>query len=281
MPPGARTGPPPRPASYPVPPGSFGPPRLPPSAHRLPGVPPPTTKKTYAPVIVVIVAVALLVVVTCSVGIYKIGSSTNSGNGRPHSGPRSGARPSLSFDKSKTPAPVTELRSALVSVADITAVLKAPRDTVGVWSEGDNLQNGLSSLNLCADGAVAGYAIAGSETNSFKVSGAEGTPIVSSAVAGFYGDEAKVFFASLRTQAERCGWTQLQTAQLGDEVLGIFTDNGSSSLAIVFVRSGRAVIEVVVTGKRTNFLTVDHTSYQSDTIQLATAMVKRLPKSAG
>jgi len=172
---------------------------------------------------------------------------------------------------------VTELRSALVSVGDITAVMRASRDTVTSRSDQNYLQGGLASLKMCADGAVAGDAIAGSETNNFKVLGAEGYPFVSSAVAGFYGDEAKVFFASLRDKAGRCGWTEMQTAKLGDDTFGVYTDSGDSKLAIVFVRSGQAAIEVVVTGQ--TFMDLVHGSYQSDAIQLATAMAKRLPKS--
>ena len=172
---------------------------------------------------------------------------------------------------------MTELRTALVSVGDITTVMRASRDSVESRSDQTYLHGGLASLKMCADGAVAGDAVAGSETNSFKVLGADGYPFVSSAVAGFYGDEAKIFFASLRDTAGRCGWTQMQTATLGDETLGVYTDSGDTKLAIVFVRSGRAAIEVVVTGQ--TFMDLVHGSYQSDAIQLATAMAKRLPKS--
>jgi hypothetical protein len=155
--------------------------------------------------------------------------------------------------------------------------MRAARDTVESRSDENYLQGGLAGLKMCADGGVAGDAIAGAETNNFKVLGAAGYPYVSSAVAGFYGDEAKVFFASLRDTAGRCGWTQMQTAKLGDETLGVYTDSGDTKLAIVFVRSGQAAIEVVVTGQ--TFMDLVHGSYQSDVIQLATAMAKRLPKS--
>ena len=70
----------------------------------------------------------------------------------------------------------------------------------------------------------------------------------------------------------------MQTAKLGEESLGVFTDDGDNAkLAIVFVRSGQVVVEVAVTGAY--FLGDTRGSYQSDAIQLATAMAKRLPKS--
>ncbi|MFE9654880.1 protein kinase [Micromonospora sp. NPDC006431] len=277
MPPGSSAGAPPGPVSYPMPASSLGAPQLPPSAGGYLGAPPPLTKKKATKLPFVIVGVVLLVFAGCCGGLYKIGSSSNAGNGQYSSGGGPGARPARSFDKSKPPPPVTELRAALVSVGDIAAVMRASRDTIEKRSDENYLQGGLSSLKMCADGAVAGDAIAGAETNNFKVLGAEGYPYVSSAVAGFYGDEAKVFFAALRDQAGRCGWTEMQTAKLGDEALGVFTDDGSTKLAIVFVRSGQAVIEVVVTGQ--TFMDLVHGSYQSDAIKLATAMARRLPKS--
>ena len=276
LPTGSFASAPPGPVDYPMPPSSLGAPQLPPSAGGYLGAPPPRTKKKVGKLPFVIVGVVLLIFVGCCGSLYKFGSQLDDQSGS-SSGSGSGARPTRSFDKSKPPPPVTELRSALVSVGDITAVMRASRDTIETRSDENYLQGGLSSLEMCADGAVAGDAIAGSETNNFKVLGAEGYPYVSSAVAGFYGDEAKVFFTSLRDKAGRCGWTEMQTAKLGDEALGVFTDSGSNKLAIVFVRSGQAVIEVVVTGQ--TFMDLVHGSYQSDVIKLATAMAKRLPES--
>ncbi|GAA1548503.1 hypothetical protein GCM10009827_081020 [Dactylosporangium maewongense] len=275
LPPGSFAGPAPQPVSYPMPPGSLGGAPFPPAAGGYLGAPPPKQGGAKAPLI--IFGAILLLVVACCFSAYKFGADLTDTTGQPGSGGGAGARPTRSFDKSKPPPPVTELRSALVSVGDITTVMRASRDTVNSRSDENYLQGGLSSLKLCADGAVAGDAIAGSETNNFKVTGAEGYPFVGSAVAGFFGDEAKVFFASLRSTAARCGWTEMQTTKLGDETLGIFSDNGSAKLAIVFVRSGQAAIEVVVTGQ--TFMDLVHGSYQSDAIQLATAMAKRLPKS--
>ncbi|WP_432995675.1 serine/threonine-protein kinase [Dactylosporangium sp. CA-233914] len=281
LPPGSFTGslpgPPPQPVSYPMPPGSLGGPQLSPAASGYVAAAPPKKSGAKVP-LMILGAVLLLVVGCCSFTVYKFGSSAARFSSQPESTGRPGAGPTRSFDKSKPPPPVTELRSALVSVGDITAVMRASRETIESRGSGENyLHGGLSSLKLCADGAVAGDAIAGSETNNFKVTGAEGYPFVGSAVAGFYGDEAKVFFASLRDKAGRCGWTEMQTAKLGDETLGVFSDDGSTKLAIVFVRSGQAAIEVVVTGQ--TFMDLVHGSYQSDAIQLATAMANRLPKS--
>ena len=272
--------PPPGPASFPtppifpMPPSGFGPPRLAPAAAGFLGAPPPPKKKNGAKLALGIVGAVLLVLTGCCFSLYKFGQTTqdNAGSG---SGP--GGRATRSFDKSRPPPPVTELRVALVSVGDIAGVMRASLDSINSRSDQDYLQGGLAKLKLCADGAVAGDAIAGSETNSFKVLGAEGYPYVSSSVAGFYGDEAKVFFTSLREKAGRCGWTEMQTAKLGDEAFGVYTDNGSTKLAIVFVRSGQAAFEVVVTGQ--TFLDLVHGSYQSDVIQLATVMATRLPKS--
>jgi len=274
---GASAGPPPQPVSYPMPPGSLGGPSLSPAAGGYVGAAPPKKNGARVP-LMILGAVLLLVVGCCSLTVYKLGSTADRLTGQSGSTGGPGAGPTRSFDRSKPPPPVTELRSALVSVGDIATVMSASRDTINARSDESYLQGGLASLKLCADGAVAGDAIAGSETNNFKVLGAGGYPFVGSAVAGFYGDEAKVFFASLREKAGRCGWTQMQTAKLGDETFGIFSDDGGSNkLAIVFVRSGQVAIEVVVTGA--TFMDLVHPSYQSDVIQLATAMATRLPKS--
>jgi hypothetical protein len=280
LPPGSFTGtfagPPPQPVSYPMPPGSLSGPRLSPAAGGYIGAAPPKKSGAKVPLIV-LGAVLLLVVGCCSFTVYKLGSSASRSSGQPgSSGGRPGAGPTRSFDKSKPPPPVTELRSALVSVGDIAAVMSTPPNSVQTRSDQSWLQGGLSSLKMCADGAVAGDAIAGAETNTFKATSAQGYPFVSSAVAGFYGDEAKVYFAALRDKAGRCGWSELRTAKLGEDTLGVFTDNADSKVAIVFVRRGQVVIEVAVTGAA--FLDT-HPSYQSDAIRLATAMAKRLPKS--
>jgi serine/threonine protein kinase len=274
---GAFAGPPPQPVSYPMPPGSLGGPRLSRAAGGYVGAAPPKKNGAKVP-LMILGAVLLLVVGCCSFTVYKLGSSAARFSSQPGSSGGPGAGPTRSFDKSKPPPPVTELRSALVSVGDIAAVMSTPPSSINARSDQDWLQGGLSKLEMCADGAVAGDAIAGTETNGFKATSAEGYPFVSSAVAGFYGDEAKVFVAALRDTAGRCGWSQMQTAQLGEETLGVFTDDGDSyKLAIVFVRSGQVIIQVSVTGAYLFGLT--HGSYQSDAIQLATAMAKRIPKS--
>ncbi|MEV0134404.1 protein kinase [Dactylosporangium sp. NPDC050688] len=272
-------------AGYPLPPGSFaGAPASPrPVDYPMPPTAPPggplgagQPKTSTGRALLVTMGVVLTLVAGCCFSLYKFGSSLDgSGGGGPGSG-RPGA--TRSFDKSRPPPPVTELRSALVSVGDIAAVMSASPNTVESRTENSYLRGGLSKLELCADGAVAGDAIAGAETNNFKVTGAQGYPFVGSAVAGFYSDEAKVFFTTLRTTAARCGWSEMQTAKLGEESLGIFSDNGDSDkVAIVFVRSGQVVVEVAVTGAY--FLAGTRGSYQSDAIQLATAMAKRLPKA--
>jgi serine/threonine protein kinase len=270
-PPGSPAGAPGRPMSYPMPPASFGPPLLPPSVGNYLGGPPaPAKKKSSAKLFVILGVVALLIIGGCTFGLYKIGQKANTAGGG------YGGNPSRSFDKSKPPPPVTQLRSALVSVDDIIAVLHTSRSQVETRSD-NFLQGGLATLKMCPDGAVSGYAIAGSEINSFKDLGSEGYPYVSSAVAGFYADEAKTFFTTLREKASRCGWKELQTAKISDETLGVFSESSTEKLALVFARSGQVVIEVAVTGQ--DFLDLVHPSYQSDAIQLATAMAKRLPKS--
>lgn len=266
-PPGSFAGAPasPRPIGYPMPPTA------PPGGHLGAGQPKTSTGRA----LLVTMGIVLAVVAGCCFSLYKFGSSLDGSAGGPGSG-RPGA--TRSFDKSRPPPPVTELRSALVSVGDIAAVMSAAPNTVEARTENSYLQGGLSKLELCADGAVAGDAVAGTETNNFKVTGAQGYPFVGSAVAGFYSDEAKVFFTALRTTAGRCGWSEMQTAKLGEESLGIFSDTGDSDkVAIVFVRSGQVVVEVAVTGAY--FLAGTRGSYQSDAIQLATAMAKRLPKA--
>ncbi|MFC5002130.1 protein kinase [Dactylosporangium cerinum] len=268
MPPGSFAGAPasPRPVAYPLPP-------LPPGAGGHPGAGRP--KGGAGKVLLVIAGVLLAVVGGCCFALNKLGSSFDDLGGGPGGTGRPGA--TRSFDKSRPPPPVTQLRPALVSVGDIAAVMSVAPNTVDARSDTSWLEGGLSKLELCAGGAVPGDAIAGTETNTFKANGAEGYPFVSSAVAGFYSDEAKVFFSALRTTAQRCGWQELQTTALGEESLGVFTDDGDSSkLAIVFVRTGQVVIEVAVTGA--HFLGTNHGSYQSDVIQLATAMSKRIPK---
>ncbi|WP_327004731.1 protein kinase [Dactylosporangium sp. NBC_01737] len=278
------TGPGPSgPPGYPLPPGSFSgapaSPRpvgypMPPSTGGQPGAAP--AKSSTGKVLLVVGGVVLLAVAGCCFFVNKLGSAVDGLGGGPGADGRPGA--TRSFDKSRPPPPVTELRSALVSVGDIATVMRVAPDSVDTRSDSSWLQGGLSKLKLCADGAVAGDAIAGAETNTFKASSAQGYPYVSSAVAGFYSDEAKAFFGALRTTAGRCGWSEMQTAKLGEESLGVFTDGGDSSkLAIVFVRSGQVVIEVAVTGAY--FLGDTRGSYQSDAIQLATAMAKRLPKA--
>jgi hypothetical protein len=285
MPPGSFAAAPPGPVSYPMPPSSLGAPQLPPSAGGYLGAPPPTTKKKVGKLPFVIVGVVLLVFAGCCGSLYAFGSQLKDQSGS-SSGGGPGARPTRSFDKSKPPPPVTELRAALVSVGDIAAVMSTPADKISTKSDTSLLQGGLSNLMMCAEGAVAGDAIAGTETNSFKVSirnDSYSVPsyepyAVSSAVAGFYSDEAKVYFAALRDKAGRCGWSEMQAAKLGEDTLGIFVDDGAKKkVAIVFVRTGQVVSEVAVTGVDDQGDT--RGSYQSDAIKLATAMAKRLPQT--
>ncbi|MEN3608280.1 serine/threonine-protein kinase [Plantactinospora sp. ZYX-F-223] len=268
MPPGSTGGtrpvssPPPPPSGYPMPPSSPGGPRLSPAVGGFLSTPPPQKRGSKAPLIVV--GVLLFSLVACCVGIYQASPDGDLFGTGP------GATPTRSYDKSKPPPPVTALQPALVTAADITAVLKARREVIRPRDADDILQGGLSALSLCSDGRVTANAIGASETNGFDVNTGS-YPNVGSAVAGFYADEANVFFDAVRTKAAGCEkWSEMQVPKLGDEALGVFADTGQYyDIAIVFVRRGQVVIEVVVEGKG---------GYQSDAIQLATAMAKRLPK---
>ncbi|MGI5151675.1 serine/threonine-protein kinase [Plantactinospora sp. CA-294935] len=252
----------PPPSGYPMPPSSPGGPRLSPAAGGFLSTPPPRKKRSKAPLIVV--GVLLFSLVACCVGIYQASPDGDLFGAGP------GATPTRSYDRSKPPPPITALQPALVTAADITAVLKARREVIRPRDADDSLQGGLAALNLCSGGRVTTNAIGASETNGFDVNTGS-YPNVDSAVAGFYADEADAFFDAVRTKAAGCErWSEMQVPKLGDEALGIFTDTGQYyDIAIVFVRRGQVVIEVAVKGRG---------RYQSDAIQLATAMAKRLPK---
>ncbi|MEO3927785.1 protein kinase [Micromonosporaceae bacterium B7E4] len=256
------SSPPPPPSGYPMPPSSPGGPRLSSAAGGFLSTPPPKKKGSKAPLIVV--GVLLFSLVACCVGIYQASPDGDLFGAGP------GTTPTRSYDRSKPPPPVTALQPALVTAADITAVLKARREVIRPRDADDSLQGGLAALNLCTDGRVTANAIGASETNGFDVNTGS-YPNVNSAVAGFYADEADAFFDAVRTKAAGCErWSEMQVPKLGDEALGIFNDAGQYyDLAIVFVRRGQVVIEVAVEGR---------SRYQSDAIGLATAMAKRLPK---
>lgn len=277
--PGATSAPgsggPPPPAGYPMPPGSFasgpasphapgpaGPPSLGAAAAGYLGAPPPPRKKSNKALpFIIIGGVLLLVFVMCCAFVSSF-DDTLGGSG-------SEASPSRSFDRSKPPPQVTALEPVLVSVADIAAVMDARRSSIYQKNEATLLYNGLNNLELCNENPVVGDAIGAHTANGFNV-GDSGYPEVGSAVAGFYAAEATSFFNSAKTTAARCGWRTFEVPRLGQDSFGIF--DPEDEVAIVFVRSGQVVFEVAVdAGERG--------SYQSDTIKLATAMARRLPKS--
>jgi hypothetical protein len=142
---------------------------------------------------------------------------------------------------------------------------------VSTSGSSEELYGGLSNLELCSEGTLAGEAIGGSDANTFFVGGAQGYPFVGSSVAGFYADEATKYFANLKTVAERCGWHQLQLGALGDETYGTFNEvDSSNKTAMVFVRKGQVILQVAVE-------TDSRGSYQTDAVALAAAAAKRLP----
>lgn len=248
------------------PPGfpSAPPPQLSPAAGGYLGVPPMPAKKRggiSAPLI--ILGVVLLAVFGCCLGIGKLGTYGD-GNGN-------SAKPTRSFDKSKPPPAATELRTALVSVADITSVLEVERQQVYKTDDASGLQGGLSNLKLCRDEPVDDSAIGSTESGGYYA-GMSGYPYINSAVAGFYTNEAKVYFAAVREAGSRCGWSEMRTPKLGDEALGLFADDGTyGRVAIVFVRSGQVIMQLSVRSETSG-------SYQSDAIQLASRVAKRIPK---
>jgi hypothetical protein len=256
-----------------LPPGLGGPPSLPPSVGGYLGGPsgglgaPKKKKRWKIPVIIGSVLAGVLLL--CCGGPLALNPYLKShGYGSSGTTPQ----PSHSFDRSKTPPPVTSLHAALVSVGDIRSVM-AIEDDGGVDTSGDSdeLYGGLSNLELCSEGTLAGNAIGGNDANTFFVGGAQGYPLVGSSVAGFYADEATRYFASLKTTADRCGWHQLQLGALGDETYGTYDDAYSSNkTAMVFVRKGQVILQVAV---RTD----SRGSYQSDAVALAGAAAKRLP----
>jgi serine/threonine protein kinase len=263
--------------------GRPGPPGMPPFNRPAPPPPPvlpasvggylggPTgapRKKSKKKVPIIIVSVVLGLVLVCCGGTYALNPYLQS-HGYGSSG--TDASPAPSFDKKQAPPPVTSLRPVLVSVGDITATMSVDNDSVAKNSSADELYGGLSQLSLCAEGTIAGDAIGGTDSNSFYVS-SDGYAYVGSAVAGFYADEAKTYFKAVRSNAERCGWRQMQTSKLGDETYGTYYDGEDvdGEVAIVFVRKGQVIMEVAIKSNGRG-------SYQADTINLATAMAKRLP----
>jgi hypothetical protein len=182
------------------------------------------------------------------------------------------ASPSRSFDRSKTPPPVSALHAALVSVADIKAAMAVTDEDISTTTNNEALHGGLSRLELCAEGTLAGEAIGGTDSNIFSVSGGIGYPYVGSAVAGFYADEATRYLTAVQSNAERCGWRQLQLSPIGDGAYGMYDDSQGSEheVALVFVRKGQVILEVAVQAD-------DRGSYQADAVALATAAAKRLP----
>jgi hypothetical protein len=166
---------------------------------------------------------------------------------------------------------VTSLHPALVSVGDIGSVMGVDADGVDTSGSSEELYGGLSKLELCSEGTLAGEAIGGSDANTFFVGGAEGYPFVGSSVAGFYSDEATRYFAGLKDTAQRCGWRQLQLGALGDETYGAYYEpEAGNRTAMVFVRKGQVILQVAVMAE-------DRGSYQTDAVSLATTAAKRLP----
>jgi hypothetical protein len=125
---------------------------------------------------------------------------------------------------------------------------------------------------LCSEGEIDGAAIGATETNGHWVNVGD-YPYVSSAVAGFYGDEAKPYLASVRKTAVRCGWSEMRIPKLGEEAYGIFSNGDSfNRSAIVFVRTGQVILQVSVLSSTSG-------SFQSDAIELSQRAAKRIPKS--
>lgn len=252
---------------YPMPPslggpGSPPPPSLGSSAASYLGAPPPRKKSNKALPFLIIGGVLVVVMGMCC-------SFLSNFDGTPGSLTGDNASPSRSFDRSKPPPQVTALEPVLVSVADVAAVMDARRSSVYTTEQASLLQNGLNKLALCDEGSVAGDAIGAHTANGFDV-GTSDYPEVGSAVAGFYADEATKFFSAAKTSAGRCGWRTFEVPKLGQESFGIF--DAENEVAIVFVRSGQVVFEIAVEAGARG-------SYQSDTIKLATAMARRLPKT--
>ncbi|MGH3663121.1 MAG: protein kinase domain-containing protein [Micromonosporaceae bacterium] len=228
------------------------------------GAPPPAPKNKHAGKIIMGV-IGMLLLIGCCVPLYSVSQNDDfTGSGG------DAATPSRSFDKSKPPPSVTKLRKALVSVTDITAAMRVGRDSVSDNNGDDLLQGGPTSLDMCSGESVSGAAIGGSETNAYYVNTGN-YPRVESAVAGFYGSEAKFYFNAAKQAAGRCAWSEMRTPKLGEQTLGVFYDDGEyDKVAIVFVRTGQVVVQVAVSLSR---------SYQSDAIKLARAMTTRIPKS--
>ncbi|MGY0235795.1 serine/threonine protein kinase [Longispora urticae] len=290
--PGSPTVPPtsgPRPpAGYPMPPGSLpppgpsGPPMGPPGGYPMPtglgmaaagylGGPPPKKKASTGKIIAWVAGglVAVLVGLCCLSSVSNMfgkGGTGLDGLGKETRAP---------VDRSVPPPDVTVLEPVLVSVGDILAATKAPEDGITKGGDPKALNGGLTKLKMCAEPAVNGDAVGAHISNTYLVS-MSGYPYIASAVAGFYGTSATTFLAAARTSSERCGWKPFAVPKIGQEAFGVYFSEGSGyserSQAAVFVRSGQVVFMVTATNSG------GYGAYQSDTVELATAMAARLPK---
>ncbi|MGH3739150.1 MAG: protein kinase domain-containing protein [Micromonosporaceae bacterium] len=241
---------------------SYGGPQLSPAAGGFLGAP-PQRKKTSPLVPISVVGVVALLLGLCCWGVLSL--PRNGGYGDP--------TPTRSFDKNDPPPSVTALQPAMVTVGDISAALATERDEIGE-SSSDGLQGGLKNLQLCSSGDPIDGSAIGSETkNRYYASTDAGSAYVSSSVAGFYAAEAAHVFKTIRDTAGGCGWSQLPVDQLGDATYGIFADDGThGTVAIIFVRKGKVILELAVTVESRG-------SYQADAIKLAKLAAKRMPKS--
>ncbi|MGH3657610.1 MAG: serine/threonine protein kinase, partial [Micromonosporaceae bacterium] len=271
------------PGSYPMPPGSstggpalggaaaggmppVGGPQLSSAASGYLGAPQKRGKDTRGRTTLLVMAIVVLLIGTCCYAFWR-SIPKYDGDGNAYGTPTA----TRSFDKSNPPPPVTKLRPVLVSVGDIASVMRTDRGSVSRSTDMDPLMGGLANLELCDESPVSGYAIGSTESNSYYAT-TDDYPYVSSAVAGFYSDEAKTYFKNTKEAAGRCGWSEMQTPKLGEQTLGVFVDDGTyGTVAIVFVRTGQVLMQLAVKCDECG-------SYQSYAIQLATAMAKRMPK---
>ncbi|WP_412543526.1 serine/threonine-protein kinase [Longispora sp. K20-0274] len=286
IPPSGFLGPP---SGYPMPPGSIppgppsGPVTGPPAGYPMgPGLGmaaagylsgPPVPKKKSTGKIVAWVAGGLAVALAALCCLSSVSSMLGKGG----SGLGGLAKETHApVDRSVPPPPVTALEPVLVSVGDILAATKASEDAITKGGDTRALNGGLTQLKMCAEPAVDGDAIGAHTSNTFIVS-MSGYPYIASAVAGFYGTAATTFLTAARTSSERCGWKPFSVPKLGQEAFGVYFTEGSGyserSQAAVFVRSGQVVFMVTATSSG------GYGAYQSDTVELATAMAARLPKA--
>ncbi|HEY3504317.1 MAG TPA: serine/threonine-protein kinase [Actinocatenispora sp.] len=214
--------------------------------------------------------VLALALVACCLGANNWAKSfTGTGSGATGG---SGASATPSYDRKQTPPPMADLRRALVSTADIAAVYGANPD-IDTETYSDELRGGLTDLTLCSDPVPAG-AIGGSDQKTVQVNSDQSYPHIGSSVAGFYGGEAKTFFATAKREAQKCEWHDLSIGKIGDEAFGLWHDGGfAGSTAVVIVRTGKSILEVAVE-------TGSGTGYQAQAPALATRAAKRLPGAA-